>query len=119
MNKNIFKPDYFISLGENCLSAGILKYCNLRIDSNLFDWASCEKFEIIENIFKYGCDKHIELNIKNNFNMISSNKNYYKKNKFPRDKIIYVHHPNKEYQIRCALRFFEKINNKNKVVFVF
>ena len=119
-----FKPNLFISLGEDCLSAGILEYLNLRNESFLFDWASCEKFSIVKNILDNGLEEHIDKNITNNFNMDPGHDDYIGKHAAPRDQIIYPHllshGHDKKYQIKCATRFFNEMNRtSNRILFVF
>lgn len=117
MTEKKWKPDIFLSLGENCLSAFILKHFKLRENSYLFDWASCERFDICPDILNNSLEHHI-------FNNIINNDNINTLVQFPfgegdRRKIIYVHHPDKEYQKRVSQRFFDVINSNKKVLFLY
>jgi hypothetical protein len=51
----------YLSLGDNCHAAWLLKYFNLRKSSNLFDWAACERFEILTNILLHNIDSTTNL----------------------------------------------------------
>uniref|UniRef100_A0A6C0ER66 Papain-like cysteine peptidase n=1 Tax=viral metagenome TaxID=1070528 RepID=A0A6C0ER66_9ZZZZ len=114
-----FKPDICLSLGENCLSAGILKSLNLKNESYLFDWAACEKFDILLDILNNDLGHHIYNNINNN-NVVNTMHNF-QLGEGDRSKIIYLHHPeDKEYQIKVAQRFFDTINNDSlKILFIY
>jgi hypothetical protein len=112
-----WKPDLFLSCGENCLRAFILKYLNLRDNSYLFDWASCEKFKILPEILSNTLEHHIENNIINNNNV--ENIHLYNFGEGEREKIIYIHHPDKEYQKRVSKRFFDAIHSSKKICFLY
>jgi|APGre2960657444_1045066.scaffolds.fasta_scaffold03891_7 hypothetical protein len=112
-----WKPDVYLSLGENCLGAFILKHFNLRKCSYLFDWASCEQFKILPDILSNDLEHHVLHNIINNDNINTLEK--YPFGEGDRSKIIYIHHPDKEYQKRVSNRFFNELHTSQNVLFLY
>jgi hypothetical protein len=112
-----FEPDLCLSLGENCLGAFILKLFNLRNQSYLFDWASCERFDILLDILNNDLNHHIYNNITTN-NVVNTLQNF-AFSEGDRSKIIYIHHHSKDYQLRVAERFFDAINSNKKILFLY
>lgn len=88
----------FISLGNNCFSAAILKLYNLRDCSFMFDWSLTTVDKVINILNNYSIDNCDEL-IENKL-------------------VEFVHHSDLSYRKRCIERFFNVLASNEEKVFL-
>lgn len=101
-----------IPIGPLCVPAEFLKTNNARKESYPFDWARSNILSVID-VIKNGHDYHCNTNIRN-VGMVKYKKHF--------SYIFYPHHcydEQKDYMVRCSKRFFEKLNDKQKITFLY